>query len=250
MNSWHSYSVGLLLLASVIASGCIDQDSYNPPQPEILAQPYTLSDAQKEEFSTVEPGVLLRNPDEYMDRYIRIRGIVSWISYEDGKTAIIMNMQTYNSEPVAVYYKGRLQEDYRGSEVEVYGIAKGRGMIKNTNTGEDIEVPRIYAVQIIPAWIDEPITSTTSNLILVTESKSLLPGETWDIGSGYSIKVNALDEKATPKQVWISLEREGKKLDDSVITEGKIYTYWNFVSFRVSSISDENLVLSNIRIAS
>jgi len=231
-----------LLLASIIASGCIDPNSDLP-------QPYTLSDAQKEVFFAVDPGVFLGNPDEYTDRYIRIRGIVSWISYEGGKTVLIINLQT-NNAPVAVYYKGMLQEDYRGREVSVYGIAKGRDMIKNTNTGEDIEVPQIYAIQIIPAWIDEPITSTTSNLTLVTESKSLLPGETWDMGSGYSIKVNALDAKANPEQVWISLEREGKKLDDMVITEGGIYAYRNFVSFRVSSISDENLVLSNVRIAS
>ena len=158
-------------------------------------------------------------------------------------------MQTYNSEPVAVYYKGRLQGDYRGTDVAVYGIVKGRNTIKNTNTGEDIVVPQIFAVQVNPSWIDEPVTSTTSNLVLVAESKSLLPGETWDMGSGYSIKVNALDGKAIPKQVWITLESEGKKLDDSVITEGKIYTYRNFVSFRISSISDENLVLSNVRIS-
>lgn len=248
MNSRHCNYIVLLLLLSVIASGCIDQESYHPPQPETLPQPYTLSDARKEVFSAVDPGVFLRNPDEYTDRYILIRGNVSWISYEGEKTALIINMQTYNSEPVAVYYKGRLQEDYRGTEVAVYGIAKGRDIIKNTNTGEDMEVPKIYAVQIIPAWIDEPITSTTSNLVLVTESKSLQLGETWGMGSGYSLIVNALDGKATPKQVWISLEREGKKLDDKVMTEGEIYNR-NMVSFRVSSISDENLVLTNVRIA-
>jgi hypothetical protein len=234
----------LLLIVSIIASGgCIDPNNDLP-------QPQTLSDSQKEGFSSVDPGVFLRNSGEYTDRYILIRGNVSWISYEGGKTALIINLQTYNSAPVAVYYKGRLQEDYRGTEVAVYGIAKGRDTIKNTNTGEDIEVPGIYAIQIIPAWIDEPVTSTTSNLILVTELKSLLPGETWDMGSGYSLKVNALDGKAVPKQVWIALEREEKKLDDMVITEGGVYTYRNFVSFRVSSISDEKLVLSNVRIAS
>ncbi len=240
----------LLLLVSLIAGGCIDQNSYHPPQPETLPQPYTLSDAQKEGFSAVDPGVFLRNPDEYTDRYILMRGNVSWISYEGGKTALIINLQANNNQPVAVYYKGMLQEDYRGIEVAVYGIAKGRVMIKNTNTGEDIEVPEIYAIQIISAWIVEPISSTTSNLTLVAESKSLLPRETWDMGSGYSLIVNALDGKATPKQVWISLEREGKKLDDRVMTEGDIYTYLNLVSFRVSSISDENLVLTNVRIAS
>ncbi len=243
MNSMNGNSIVLLLLISIFTSGCIDPNSDLP-------QPYSLSDAQKEGFFAVEPSVFLSNPDGYTDRYILIRGKVSWISYEGRKTALIINMQTYNNAPVAVYYKGRLEEDYRETEVAVYGIAKGRNMIKNTNTGEDIEVSQIYAIQIIPAWIDEPITSTTSNLVLVTESKSLQLGETWDMGSGYSLKVNALDGKATPKVVWISLEREGKKLDDMVIIEGEIYAYRNFVSFRVSSISDENLVLSNVRITS
>ncbi len=232
---------GILLLASIFASGCIDPN-------RDLPQPQTLSDAQKEGFSAVEPGIFLKNPDEYTDRYILIRGKVSWISYEGGKTALIINVQTYNNAPVAVYYKGRLQEDYRGTEVAVYGIAKGRNTIKNTNTGEDLIVPQIFAVQINPSWIDEPITSTTSNLVLVAESKSLGIGESWDMGSGYILFVNALDEKATPKMVWISLEREGKKLDDRVMTEGEIYTYRNLVSFRVSSISEEKLLLSNARI--
>lgn len=233
----------LLLLASIIASGCIDPNSD-------LLQPYTLSDAQKEIFSAVDPGVFLRNPDEYTDRYILIRGIVSWISYEGGKTALIINLHTYNNEPVAVYYKGRLQKDYKETEVMVYGIAKGRDRIKNTNTGEDMAVPIIYAIHINPAWIDEPKTSTTSNLVLVAESKSLGSGESWDMGSGYILVVNELDEKATPKLVWISLERERKILDSNVMTEGEIYEYRNLVSLRVSSISDENLVLSNVRIAS
>lgn len=227
----------------MIASGCIDQDSNLP-------QPYTLSDAQKEAFTAVDPGIFLKNPDEFTDRNIFLRGKVSWISYEGGKTALIINVQTYNREPVAVYYQGRLPAEYRGTDVAVYGIVKGRNIIKNTRTGEDIEVPEIAAVQIIPAWIDEPVTSTTSNLILVAESKSLATGESWDMGSGYTLIVNALDDKATPKQVWISLEREGKRLDDMVMTEGEIYTYRNMVSFSVYSISYENLMLKNVRIAS
>ncbi len=243
MNSWNINSLFLFLLVSMIASGCIDQDNNLP-------QPYTLSDAQKEAFITVDPGIFLKNPDEFTDRNIFIRGKVSWISYEGGKTALIIDLQTYNREPVAVYYQGRLPEEYRGTDVAVYGIAKGRNIIKNTRTGEDIEVPEIAAVQIIPAWIDEPVTSTTSNLILVAESKSLATGESWDMGSGYTLIVNALDDKATPKQVWISLEREGKRLDDKVMTEGEIYTYRNMVSFSVYSISYENLILKNVRIAS
>ncbi|MDD5616377.1 MAG: S-layer protein domain-containing protein [Candidatus Methanoperedens sp.] len=235
-------SVILLLFVSIIASGCIDQDNSLP-------QPETLSDAQKESFTAVDQGIFLNNPDEFTDRNILIRGKVSWISYEGGKTALIINLHNYDREPVAVYYQGRLPGEYRGTDVAVYGIAKGRNTIKNTNTGEDIVVPQIFAVQVNPSWIDEPVSSNP-DIKIIAESKSLATGETWDMGSGYTLLVNAVDEKASPKQAWISLEREGKKLDDKVMTEGEIYTYRNMVSFRVSSIYEEKLVLSNVRIAS
>jgi len=233
----------LFLLLSVIISGCIDQDN-NLPLPE------TLSDTQKEAFIAVEPDIFLKNPEAYTNSNILLRGKVTWISYEGGKTLIIIILQTYNREPVVVYYYGRLPEEYRGEEVSVYGIARGRGTIKNTNTGEDIEVPEIHAVQINPSWIDEPIRSATSNLTLVAESKTMVTGETWYMGGGYSIKLQALDEKANPKQVWISLEREGKKLDDRVLIEGEIYSYQNKVSFIVYSISYKNLLLKNVRFTS
>ncbi len=241
MNSWQCSSIVFLLFVSIIASGCIDQDTSLP-------QPETLSDTQKEAFTAVDPGIFLKNPDGFTDKNILLRGKVSWISYESGKTALIINLLNYN-QPVAVYYQGRLPEEYRGTDVAVYGIAKGRNTIKNTNTGEDIVVPQIFAVQVNPSWIDEPVSSNP-DLKIVAESKSLATGETWDMESGYTLLVNAIDEKASPKQAWISLEREGKKLDDKVMTEGDIYTYRNMVSFRVSSISDEKLLLSNVRIAS
>ncbi|TRZ90110.1 MAG: hypothetical protein D4R88_04205 [Methanosarcinales archaeon] len=241
MNSWHCSSVVLLLFVSIIASGCIDQDNSLPQQE-------TLSDARKEAFTAVDPGVFLKNPEEFTDRNVLLRGKVSWISYEGGKTALIINLQNYN-QPVAVYYQGRLPEEYRGMDVAVYGMAKGRNTIKNTNTGEDIVVPQIFAVQVNPSWIDEPVSSNP-DIKIVAESKSLATGETWDMGSGYTLLVNAIDEKASPKQAWISLERGGKKLDDKVLREDMIYTYQNKISFSVQSISNEKILLTNVRIAS
>ena len=241
MNSWHCSSVVLLLLVSIIASGCIDQESIQP-------QPETLSDAQKESFTAVDPGIFLKNPEEFTDRNILIRGKVSWISYEGGKTALIINLQNYNL-PVAVYYQGRLPAEYRGTDVAVYGIAKGRNTIKNTNTGEDIVVPQIFAVQVNPSWIDEPVSSNP-DLKIVAESKSLSTGETWDMGSGYTLLVISMDARASPKQVWISLERENKRLDDRILMEGNTYSYQNKISFSVQSISNEKLLLKNVRIAS
>jgi hypothetical protein len=200
----------------MIASGCIDQDNS-------LSQPETLSDAQKEAFTAVDPGIFLKSPEEFTDRNILIRGNVSWISYEGGKTVLIINLQTYDREPVAVYYPGRLPEEYRGTDVAVYGIAKGRNMIKNTNTGEDTVVPQIFAVQVNPSWIDEPVSSNP-DIIIVAESKSLSNGETWDMGSGYTLLIISM--------------------------EGNTYSYQNKISFSVQSISNEKLLLTNVRIAS
>ncbi len=80
--------------------------------------------------------------------------------------------------------------------------------------------------------------------------KSLSTGETWDMGSGYTLLVNAMEDIASPKQAWISLEKKGKKLDDRILMEGMTYTYQNKISFSVQSISNEKLLLKNIRIAS
>ncbi|MFH0904053.1 MAG: hypothetical protein V1854_02540 [Methanobacteriota archaeon] len=241
ISSWHCSSVVLLLFVSIIASGCIDQDSSLP-------QPETLYDAQKEAFAAVDPGIFLKDPDGFTDRNILLRGKVLWISYEGGKTALIINLQTYNREPVAVYYQGRMPEEYRGTDVAVYGIAKGRNTIKNVNTGEDMVVPQIFAVQVNPSWIDEPISSNP-DLKIVAESKSLSTGETWDMGSGYTLLVNAMDDRTSPKHAWISLEREKKRLDDRILMEGNTYSYQNKISFSVQSISNEKLLLKNVRIA-
>ncbi len=63
-----------------------------------------------------------------------------------------------------------------------------------------------------------------------SDKKTLTVGETWDIGGGYTLTVNSIDAKATPKQVWVTLSKDGVKKDDKVLTSGTsdakpIYTY-------------------------
>ncbi|MFH0903675.1 MAG: S-layer protein domain-containing protein [Methanobacteriota archaeon] len=58
----------------------------------------------------------------------------------------------------------------------------------------------------------------------------LTVGETWYIGGGWSLTANAIDAKASPRQVWLTLSKDGVKKDDKVITAGTseakpIYTY-------------------------
>jgi S-layer protein (TIGR01567 family) len=58
-----------------------------------------------------------------------------------------------------------------------------------------------------------------------SEKKSLTVGETWDIGGGWTLSARSIDAKATPRQVWLVLSKDGAKKDDRVINQGQIYTY-------------------------
>ncbi|MCZ7394082.1 MAG: S-layer protein domain-containing protein [Candidatus Methanoperedens sp.] len=58
-----------------------------------------------------------------------------------------------------------------------------------------------------------------------SEKKSLTVGETWDIGDGWTLTAQSIDAKASPRQVWLVLSKDGVKLDDKVIGQGDIYVY-------------------------
>lgn len=58
-----------------------------------------------------------------------------------------------------------------------------------------------------------------------SEKKSLSVGETWDIGDGWTLTAQSIDAKASPRQVWLVLSKDGTKLDDRVIAQGQVYVY-------------------------
>ncbi len=58
-----------------------------------------------------------------------------------------------------------------------------------------------------------------------TDKKTLTVEETWDIGDAWTLMAQAIDTKATPRQVWLVLSKDGVKLDDSVVADGEVFTY-------------------------
>ncbi len=81
------------------------------------------------------------------------------------------------------------------------------------------------------------LASAPSRIVDGTSGGSTLTvGETWDIGDGWTIQANSIDAKATPKQIWITLSRNGIKLDDKILSEGETYNYNNIFSLRIASI--------------
>ncbi len=57
------------------------------------------------------------------------------------------------------------------------------------------------------------------------DRKTLSTGETWDIGAGWQLTAQSIDAKASPRQVWLVLSKNGMQVDDKVLSPGQIYTY-------------------------
>lgn len=57
------------------------------------------------------------------------------------------------------------------------------------------------------------------------EKKTLTIGETWDIGDGWTLSAQSIDARASPRQVWLVLSKDGVKKDDKVIAQGNSYVY-------------------------
>ncbi len=62
------------------------------------------------------------------------------------------------------------------------------------------------------------------------DKKTLTVGESWEVGDGWTLTANSIDAKASPRQVWLTLSKDGVKKDDKVVTSGgdndkPIYTY-------------------------
>lgn len=141
-----------IVLVSAIVLGCVDST-------DNLPEPKKLSDSDKNNYPYIFVRDLIKSPDSYLNKYIYLRGEISWIKEDGDITSLIIDVPNPSSsyiegvgyldtEPVSVYYKGKLPGMYKGTEVIIYGIVKGADTIKYTSTGSEKEVPKIYAIQI------------------------------------------------------------------------------------------------------
>lgn len=88
----------------------------------------------------------------------------------------------------------------------------------------------------VVGWQGQPYVAVKGNAKKLTkliieqgnatsEKKSLTVGETWDIGDGWTLTAQNIDAKASPRQVWLVLSKDGTKLDDRVVAQGQVYVY-------------------------
>ncbi|NJD53385.1 MAG: PGF-CTERM sorting domain-containing protein [Candidatus Methanoperedens sp.] len=48
------------------------------------------------------------------------------------------------------------------------------------------------------------------------EKRTLTTGETWSLGAGYEININAIDARTTPRQAWFTLKKDGAVIDEGI----------------------------------
>ena len=58
-----------------------------------------------------------------------------------------------------------------------------------------------------------------------SDKKTITVGETWDIGDGWTLKAQSIDAKASPRQVWLVLSKDGVTKDEKVLAQGQVYVY-------------------------
>jgi S-layer protein (TIGR01567 family) len=48
----------------------------------------------------------------------------------------------------------------------------------------------------------------------IDDKKTLTTGETWSLGAGYELTINAIDARTSPRQVWFTLKNNGTIIDE------------------------------------
>ncbi len=59
------------------------------------------------------------------------------------------------------------------------------------------------------------------------DNKTLTTGETWSLGAGYELTINAIDARSKPRQVWFTLKKDGAVIDEGIVQEGRIYVIFS-----------------------
>jgi len=75
------------------------------------------------------------------------------------------------------------------------------------------------------------------------DKKTLTTGETWALGSGYELTINAVDARATPRQVWFTLKKDGAVVDEGIGQGASAGNEQNAVYFKTKTILGESNAL-------
>lgn len=125
------------------------------------------------------------------------------------------NSLTYRTSPVSLTYMVTAQKGIPVNNMNYYSVVGWNGDRYLAINGKANKLLKILVEQ------------RTSS----ADKKTLTVGETWDLGGGWTLTANSIDAKANPRQVWLTLNKDGVKKNDKVVTSGPtnanpLFTYF------------------------
>lgn len=146
------------------------------------------------------------------------------------------NMQTESLE--IIKFKDNRTIDEGDLEYKTTRIAKKYSVFSNKNINvensldADLSEASTGGYYAMVGWMAEKyiaVNGKNNKLARLVYSSSdahtLKIGEEWDLGEGYSLTAKSIDAKTAPRQAWLSLTKNGIKLEDIVINQGNAHTY-------------------------
>ncbi len=132
------------------------------------------------------------------------------------------------------YITDRAPQKYKVFKEANYTVEHGLAVQKDGKTLYKPSSPAKGGYYALVGWMAEQYVGVNgknnklSKLVIeqdATDKHTLQVGEKWDLGEGYVLTAQSIDAKATPRQAWLVLNKDGTKLDDKVIAQGEVYTY-------------------------
>lgn len=121
-----------------------------------------------------------------------------------------------------------------GRAAQKYKVFKNKNLSVENGLDKNFNQQPFGGYYALVGWFGEQYVglngnvSKLSKLILEQEDfdrKVMSVSESWDMGDGWVLKVQAVDARASPRNVWFTLTKDGVILDEGVTAQGEVYTF-------------------------
>ena len=214
-------------------------------------------------FITANPAQMLPTINDMPDGFMKGSGIANgtyaeqdfintgfakqMLSYKVSKFySIEKAIDKYNSI-VDTYSNYKLTNAKLGDESVGYELANtvANVVIRKANTVIEVQLAGTYTATLDDAISYAKMVKTpTTNVKLITNTRTLTIGESWDFNDGSVVKVISTDLKSNPKLALLEISFDGKVSDLSVYKEGSGFNDGYVLDVNVDSISDSGVTLT------
>jgi len=162
---------------------------------------------------------------------------------------------TWTADNFAAFFFDVNNDNFVGEKLEIKDI-EGTSIPENhlvyTTTGNKVPNHDGFTYTVV-GWMGEKYVAIDDRANKIAklvydmaddEKITLTSADVVNLGSGYTLAVNEVDAKASPRQAWIKFSKDGVLLDDGIVGMGDDYEY------RTTVLNEEDVVVFHIKITS